>query len=346
MNALMNKGYSYPEASQILSVITYPSKHTPLFMSILDLLTLGARIQKKIVSSSQQTTELKKWLTTYRHIPVNFCDEPWTLQDAQQQLREVLQKNCAEELQCHKQNHEQKLIEAKKLFLELNDPEILRLAHMLQFATWYNEYRKQTFSQVSLEIRKVFEALARRGKFSTWRDCFYFTSEELGQLLLGKLKNPKRLIKKREMVAMYRSEKGINILSLDDTNKLYSFIMQKKNESDGEGKHISEVKGLSAQKGIIRGVVKIVLGSSDFHKVMPGDILVTTMTSVDFVPVMAKAAAFVTNEGGIICHAAIVSREMKKPCIIGTKNATKTFKDGDYVEVNGDTGIVKKILRT
>ena len=60
---------------------------------------------------------------------------------------------------------------------------------------------------------------------------------------------------------------------------------------------------------------------------------------------MQKAAAFVTNEGGIISHAAIVAREMKKPCIVGTKVATKVFRDGDYVEVDAETGIIKKITK-
>jgi len=58
---------------------------------------------------------------------------------------------------------------------------------------------------------------------------------------------------------------------------------------------------------------------------------------------MQRAAAFVTDEGGITCHAAIVAREMKKPCVIGTKIATKIFKDGDIVEVDADKGIVRKI---
>mgnify|MGYP001564748046 CR=1 FL=1 len=58
---------------------------------------------------------------------------------------------------------------------------------------------------------------------------------------------------------------------------------------------------------------------------------------------MRKAAAFVTDEGGILCHAAIVARELKKPCIIGTKIATRVFKDGDMVEVDATKGIVRKI---
>lgn len=74
-----------------------------------------------------------------------------------------------------------------------------------------------------------------------------------------------------------------------------------------------------------------------------GEILVTVMTSPDFMVAAKKAAAIVTDEGGITCHAAIVSREMKIPCIIGTKIATKVLKDGDIVEVDADKGVVRKI---
>jgi pyruvate,water dikinase len=64
------------------------------------------------------------------------------------------------------------------------------------------------------------------------------------------------------------------------------------------------------------------------------------MTRPEYLPAMKKAAAFVTDEGGITCHAAIVAREMGKPCIIGTKVATKVLKNGDLVEVKGNHGVV------
>jgi pyruvate,water dikinase len=65
------------------------------------------------------------------------------------------------------------------------------------------------------------------------------------------------------------------------------------------------------------------------------------MTRPEYVPLMKKAAGIITDEGGITCHAAIVSRELKIPCVIGTKIATKVLKDGDMVEVDADKGIVK-----
>jgi pyruvate, water dikinase len=67
------------------------------------------------------------------------------------------------------------------------------------------------------------------------------------------------------------------------------------------------------------------------------------MTTPDFVPIMGKAGAIITDEGGITCHAAIVSREMKIPCVVGTEIATKVLKDGDLVEVDADNGVVRKV---
>jgi len=85
------------------------------------------------------------------------------------------------------------------------------------------------------------------------------------------------------------------------------------------------------------------MNEKEFNKMNEGDILVTSMTRPEYVPLMWKSSAIVTDEGGITCHAAIVSREMGKPCIIGTNIATKVFKDGDLVEVDADKGIVRKV---
>ena len=74
-----------------------------------------------------------------------------------------------------------------------------------------------------------------------------------------------------------------------------------------------------------------------------GEILVCAMTSPDFLPLMKQSSAIVTDLGGILSHAAIVSRELKKPCVVGTKDATKLLKDGDLVEVDAEKGVVRKI---
>ena len=100
------------------------------------------------------------------------------------------------------------------------------------------------------------------------------------------------------------------------------------------------LKGLGASPGIASGVVKIVHGLQDITKVQKGDILVTKMTSPDLVPTMSKCAAIITDAGGRTCHAAIISREMGIPCIVGTETATQVLKDGQEVTVDAYTGTV------
>ncbi|MEK7601294.1 MAG: PEP-utilizing enzyme [Patescibacteria group bacterium] len=106
---------------------------------------------------------------------------------------------------------------------------------------------------------------------------------------------------------------------------------------------VSELRGTIACKGRVIGTVRLILEQSDIPKVGVGDIIVTAETLPDYIIAMQKAAAFVTNQGGITSHAALVAREMRKPCIIDTKIATQIFKDGDMVEVDADNGIVRKI---
>ncbi len=98
------------------------------------------------------------------------------------------------------------------------------------------------------------------------------------------------------------------------------------------------LKGISASPGIGSGVVKILKSPKEIDKIKTGDVLVAPMTSPDYVPAMKKASAIITNEGGMTSHAAIVSREMGIPCVVGTKTGTKVLNEGDIVTVNGSTG--------
>lgn len=99
------------------------------------------------------------------------------------------------------------------------------------------------------------------------------------------------------------------------------------------------LKGLGASPGLGAGLVKIIT-TEEVEKIKEGDILVTKMTNPDMVPAMRKAEGIITDEGGYTCHAAIVSRELGTPCVVGTVNATKVLKDGDTVTVDGKVGVV------
>lgn len=111
-------------------------------------------------------------------------------------------------------------------------------------------------------------------------------------------------------------------------------------EEKKEEKLVTLCKGLPASPGIGRGKVKLIKDISEINLVEEGDVLVTAMTNPDMVPAMRKCAGVVTDEGGRTCHAAIVSRELQIPCIVGAKSATKTLKTGDTVTVDAVRGIV------
>jgi phosphoenolpyruvate synthase/pyruvate phosphate dikinase len=104
---------------------------------------------------------------------------------------------------------------------------------------------------------------------------------------------------------------------------------------------VKEIKGNCACPGKAQGKVRVVLNPRLQEKFEEGEILVAGMTSPDYVPFMKKAAAIVTELGGITCHAAIISRELNIPCVIGTNIATKVLKDGDLVEVDANNGVVR-----
>ncbi len=107
----------------------------------------------------------------------------------------------------------------------------------------------------------------------------------------------------------------------------------------------SEIKGSTGYKGYAKGKVRVITRKADVSLLQEGEILVSVITDPDYVPAMQKAVAVVTDEGGIMSHAAIVAREMKKPCVIGTKTATQILKDGDEIEVDADAGYVRIIQK-
>ncbi|HII15888.1 MAG TPA: hypothetical protein HA362_06265 [Nanoarchaeota archaeon] len=111
------------------------------------------------------------------------------------------------------------------------------------------------------------------------------------------------------------------------------------------GKNRKIITGMPAYLGKVTGKARLLLYKKDISKVKEGEIIISEMTTPDFIPALKKAAGIVTDEGGIICHAAIVAREMKKPCVVGTKVATKFFKDGDKIEIDANQGIVKLLKR-
>ncbi len=113
-------------------------------------------------------------------------------------------------------------------------------------------------------------------------------------------------------------------------------------EDDDEASDLGDVlvRGLGASPGMASGKVKIVLDIDELDKIKDGDIMVTTMTTPDMVPAMRRASGIVTDEGGVTCHASIISRELGIPCVVGTGDATSTLEENSGVTLDGKKGLV------
>ncbi|MES2409367.1 MAG: PEP-utilizing enzyme [Patescibacteria group bacterium] len=167
------------------------------------------------------------------------------------------------------------------------------------------------------------------------------------------------LLTKKEVEKFIGEGQQISIKDLEERKKGCAFLF----DSNGEVTYISEIglkeinesligkkdvlsiKGQIAYKGIAKGIVRIILDPFKYKIFNDGDILVTGMTRPEYLSLMQKSGAFVTDAGGLLSHAAIVARELKKPCIIGTKIATKVLKGGDLVEVDANSGKVTILKR-
>ena len=182
-------------------------------------------------------------------------------------------------------------------------------------------------------------------------EIIYKTSTSEEQKLIEKWRMDNAIFESLELY--YKNNPAKDEKSTDDwswvfnneTLTFYNELMTFKKEG-AEVTHpetSTMIKGNSAFPGIVQGKVRIILSKIDKDLVEEGEIIVAPMTTVDFLPAMIKAIAFITDEGGITSHAAIVAREMRKPCVIGTKIATKALKTGDMVEVDADKGIVRII---
>ncbi|MFX1598367.1 MAG: phosphoenolpyruvate synthase [Promethearchaeota archaeon] len=142
--------------------------------------------------------------------------------------------------------------------------------------------------------------------------------------------------------------------AIDEGNE--TFILQARPETVWSGKEVSKeeavsaatslvegeviLKGLPVSPGVGIGPANVILSTEGIGKVRKGDILVTKMTTPSWVPAMQKSAAIVTEDGGYTCHAAIVSRELGVPCIVGARKATKALKKGEIITVDGKKGLV------
>ncbi|MBU1202927.1 hypothetical protein KKH39_02710 [Patescibacteria group bacterium] len=223
----------------------------------------------------------------------------------------------------------------KKLSLKGKEKKYFDLAKDI---IYIKSYRKDAWFYYCYLLEFVHKEMAKRLHLSL-KQFRMMTFDEVA-LALKKGKFDTRTLNQRFKKSVYIFS-GLKA-KIYASEKAEKFLATQNLEQE-QIKIVDEIRGTSARPGKINGQVKIVNLPEEMHKMNKGDVMVARTTFPSLVPAMKKAAAIVTNDGGITCHAAIVARELKIPCVVGTKIATKVFKDGDRVSVDAINGIIKKL---
>lgn len=311
----------------------------PPFLSFLqteerDLLRLAQRIQE---DPAQEIPLVQKHQRSYFWIRNNYVkDHIEPIEAFQERLKEYRHTDINARIAEIENLPTQHEATKRTLMDELELPDDIRTLLRItdDFNAWQDERKRATFWATHC-FTLLLQEFSRRSGYPL-EQLVYALPPEMDSVLRHAI-DPAEL-ERRIAYCMIVWEGDRYDITTDPT-----LIAELEQIGMGENAPATELKGFTASRGVATGTAKILTSAEDAHTIEEGDILVAVMTRPDYLPAMQRASAFVTDEGGITCHAAIVAREMKKPCIIGTKIATRSFKDGDMIEVNADQGIVRRI---
>ncbi|MBU1039192.1 hypothetical protein KKC17_03155 [Patescibacteria group bacterium] len=204
--------------------------------------------------------------------------------------------------------------------------------------SYQKAYRKDVEYHSYYTYDFLLAELARRFGMAV-DQAHYLLMPEIKDILLGKKKVNINELNKRMENNFYVVVKGKPKLLVGQSAARFVKLIKKRDKSN----NTNNLSGQCACPGKYKGRIKVIKNKSDYTKFKKGDILVSYATNPNMVSLMKMAGAIITDEGGVTCHAAIVSRELGVPCVIGTRFATQVFKDNDLVEVDAVKGTVKKI---
>ncbi|MBU1203203.1 hypothetical protein KKH39_04155 [Patescibacteria group bacterium] len=216
--------------------------------------------------------------------------------------------------------------------------EIVSIANGVAYCLWWQDYRKQYILISDYFINEFIKEISKRLKISL-QDLYYYSYPDLITLLKkGKVVDTKK--RKMALLSIYKENNGYKHIDGKQALKIIKPFL-----AEQTIKGVDSVKGLviSRGRGNVSSRARILFGIKEINKMKQGEILITTITTPEFIVAMRKAKAIVTDEGGLTSHAAIVSRELGIPCVVATKNATKIFKTGDKIKIDIKTGLCKKI---
>ena len=319
------------------SILTASSIPTEGTNELISLYSIASAYYKKKKVDKQIERMINSHLNKFGWLSfTKFVGEPWDKNMIIERIEKLNVKNIAKDLNDIKNKYDIQKEIIKKTYknLKFSNKEI-HFMELAQLLAYFRTYRIDVYTKAGYNTKHLFELLAKKLGL-TLQEFVFLTYKDILLYSRSKQKFPKDEVKRR------LTEKWQLLFSEGKMSLSYNhpFLIETRRIIEEKS-----VKGQIACAGFVTGEVRIIRGVLEFKKMKDKAILVTSMTTPDFVPLIQRASAIVTDEGGITCHAAIVSRELKKPCVIGTKIATQVLKDGDLVEVDAYKGIVKKIAK-
>jgi phosphoenolpyruvate synthase/pyruvate phosphate dikinase len=325
--------------NEVIEVLTYPMHASFVEEANLEILKIAKVLKEKGLKKAKE--QAKVFVDNYFWVRTNYKSyKRFTVPDCIKEARAEISKDLDEKIKHlqSKTKSETKLKQAtfKKLNVSDRLKDIIKLSELF---TYFQDKRKEKVLRMNTLSYELVDEIAKRFKIPAPLH-FYLTSKEIFSLFDG--------IQVSHEIIKDRYENGFLTVHKNDSYVLISpkdYVNLDIKNLFPDNENINEIKGSIAYKGIVKGIVRVCRTTDDIKLFKQGEILVANQTTPEYVPAMKKAMAIITDQGGITCHAAIVSRELKLPAIIGTKIATKVLKDGDYVEVDANTGVVKILKR-
>jgi phosphohistidine swiveling domain-containing protein len=269
-----------------------------------------------------------------------YAGEPISAADIVLRLQNILRHDCAGRLAHINARRDEQLAERRRAIAWLDDPEAQRLADIVASC---NHLRGERLDVFFIAHERVIDALRAAGRtlgLARPDDIIFLDWREIGRAL-------REGSSPAELCACADARRnGFEFVAVAGaTEWIPRDVNPQKQEAVPQSTSADDVVGVTACGGHVRGLVRLVLTDQDMLDMTPGEILVTTSTTPSLMLAVEKAAGIVTDEGGMLCHAAIVSREFDIPCVIGTDNATRRLRTGDTVDMWAGEGRVKIVSR-
>lgn len=224
------------------------------------------------------------------------------------------------------------------LLASTHDPLVRRRMEMVHTYAFLKTDRIDVWAWMFAHMRPFYQWVAENMDVPIRQIAEFYTTEVLAWLQDGSLPTQREREQRvaHQWVSLYRSGRVTAVPGAAAARQINHLLAVGKRGTVA-------VHGMSASVGKARGVVRIIHTKEDLASVRRGDVFVARFTFPSYTPAMRKCVAIVTDDGGLTSHAAVVAREFKIPCIVGTGHATRVFKTGDRVEVDATKGIVKKL---